>query len=215
MPYGEFLRSTPVWAIIVAHFCFNWGYYTLLAWLPSYFELSLGLDVANSSLLTLIPYIAMTAMTPFVGPVADRLVERGWPVTRVRKMCQGISFAGPALCMIGLAILTPASPAVASKTLIALLVALMSGAFALSAWARAGLYCNHQDLSPRYASALLGITNTAGAIPGVLGNVLVGRMLDQSGSWAWALFFPTAALQLFGLVFYSVFASSKRQERWG
>ncbi len=34
--------SAPVWAVIVAHFCFNWGYYTLLAWLPSYFEMALG-----------------------------------------------------------------------------------------------------------------------------------------------------------------------------
>lgn len=55
VPWGAFLRSSPVWAIIVAHFCFNWGYYTLLAWLPSYFELALGLNVQESSFLTLIP----------------------------------------------------------------------------------------------------------------------------------------------------------------
>jgi len=214
MPYGEFLRSLPVWAIIVAHFCYNWGYYTLLAWLPSYFELSLGLDVANSSLLTLIPYITMTLMTPIVGPVADKLVERGWSITRVRKLCQGISFLGPAICMLSLATLTPLSPGMASPLLIAVLVGLMSCAFALSAWARGGLYCNHQDLSPQYASALLGITNTAGAIPGVLGNVFVGTLLDKTNSWALALFLPCASFQLFGLIFYTLFASSKRQARW-
>ncbi len=76
VPWGEFLKAPAVWAVIVAHFCYNWGYYTLLAWLPSYFELALGLNVDQSSLLTLIPYIAMTAMTPFVGPVADGLVSR-------------------------------------------------------------------------------------------------------------------------------------------
>lgn len=88
VPWGVFLRSKPVWAIIVAHFCYNWGYYTLLAWLPSFFELSLGLNVESSSLLTLIPYLAMTAMTPFVGPVADGLVQKGWTVTNVRKLAQ-------------------------------------------------------------------------------------------------------------------------------
>ncbi len=88
MPWGVFLRSSPVWAIIVAHFCSNWGYYTLLAWLPSFFELSLGLNVESSSMLTLIPYLAMTAMTPFVGPVADGLVSKGWSVTKVRKLAQ-------------------------------------------------------------------------------------------------------------------------------
>ena len=63
-------------------------YYTLLAWLPSFFELALGLNVQSSSLLTLIPYIAMVLMTPFVGPVADGLVKRGWSLTNVRKLAQ-------------------------------------------------------------------------------------------------------------------------------
>lgn len=67
VPWGQFFRSPPVWAVTVAHFCFNWGYYTLLAWLPSYFELALGLNVQDSSFLTLIPYVAMIAMTPVVS----------------------------------------------------------------------------------------------------------------------------------------------------
>ena len=111
MPYGEFLRSPAVWAVITAHFCFNYGYYTLLAWLPSYFELALGVAVSKSSLLSLIPYLAMVAMTPLVGPLADGLIARGWSITRVRKLCQGVSFVGPAACMVGLAVCTPAAGA--------------------------------------------------------------------------------------------------------
>ena len=208
VPWGKFLKSPPVWAVIVAHFCYNWGYYTLLAWLPSYFEMALGLNVEKSSLLTLIPYIAMTLMTPFVGPVADGLAARGWSVTTVRKLSQGIAFAGPALCMFAMSILTPMTPG-AGNTI--LLVAIMSLAFALGAWARAGLYCNHQDLSPKYAAALLGLTNTAGALPGVLGVTAAGYLLDATGSWSYALFYPTILCQLFGLVIYSIFASSERQ----
>ena len=208
VPWGKFLRSPPVWAVIVAHFCYNWGYYTLLAWLPSYFEMALGLNVEKSSLLTLIPYIAMTLMTPFVGPVADGLAARGWSVTTVRKLSQGIAFAGPALCMFAMSVLTPMTPGTGNTTL---LVAIMSLAFALGAWARAGLYCNHQDLSPKYAAALLGLTNTAGALPGVLGVTAAGYLLDATGSWAYALFYPTILCQVFGLVVYSIFASSEKQ----
>ena len=158
VPYGEFFKSLPVWAVTVAHFSFNWGYYTLLAWLPSYFEMALGLAVDKSSFLTLIPYLAMTAMMPLVGPVADGMVDRGIPITTVRKLCQGIAFVGPALCMVGVGILTPAAAAVGSTATVAVsgatttaIVALLSLAFAFGAWSRAGLYCNHQDLSPRYA----------------------------------------------------------------
>ena len=80
-----------------------------------------------------------------VGPVADGLVAKGWQITHVRKLAQGISFAGPACCMLALAWLSPNQAAQSvSPVLISTLVGLMSGAFALSAWARAGLYCNHQ-----------------------------------------------------------------------
>jgi len=221
VPWGQFFRSLPVWAVTVAHFSFNWGYYTLLAWLPSYFELALGLNVEKSSFLTLIPYVAMTAMMPLVGPTADGMVERGVPLTWVRKICQNIAFIGPAMCMIACGLLTPqAAPAVggkaavaagASPTLTAVLVLLMSLAFAFGAWSRGGLYCNHQDLSPKYAGALLGITNTAGALPGVLGVTAAGYLLDTTNSWALALFYPTALCQVVGAIFYTLFASSERQ----
>lgn len=210
LPWGDFFRSLPVWAITVAHFCFNWGYYTLLAWLPSYFELALGLEVDKSSFLTLIPYLAMTAMMPLVGPMADGMVERGVKLTTVRKICQNIAFIGPAVCMIACALLTP-GPGSTGKAPTVLLVALLSMAFAFGAWSRGGLYCNHQDLSPKYAGALLGITNTAGALPGVLGVAAAGYLLDVTNSWALAVFYPTAICQLVGAVFYTMYASSERQ----
>eukprot|EP00798_Chlamydomonas_sp_ICE-L_P002986 gene2986-12994_t len=220
VPWAEFFKSVPVWAVTVAHFCFNWGYYVLLAWLPSYFELALGLNVQKSSFLTLIPYLAMTAMMPLVGPVADGLVEKGMPLTKVRKLAQGIAFIGPAMCMLACAFLTPAGQgpaggvadaAAAANAPVAAIVTLLSVSFALGAWSRAGLYCNHQDLSPKYAGALLGITNTAGALPGVLGVTAAGYLLDQTNSWALALFLPTAVCQIFGAIFYTIFASSERQ----
>lgn len=68
-----------------------------------------------------------------------------------------------------------------------------------------------QDLSPRYAGAMLGLSNTAGAIPGALGTTSVGFLLDTTNSWGWSLFYPSAALYLVGLVVYSTLASSERQ----
>ena len=105
----------------------------------------------------------MTAMMPLVGPVADGLVEKGMPLTKVRKLAQGIAFVGPAMCMIACGMLTPAglgpasgaaAAAAASAAPVGLLVGLLSVSFALGAWSRAGLYCNHQDLSPKYAGKL-------------------------------------------------------------
>ena len=39
-------------------------------------------------------------------------------------------------------------------------VVLLTIGLSLASFSYAGLYCNHQDMSPRYASILLGMTNT-------------------------------------------------------
>lgn len=61
---------------------------------------------------------------------------------------QGVSFLGPAACLAGCAWLTPTgvkhTAGVLSGGGTALIVALLSASFALSSWARGGLYCNHQ-----------------------------------------------------------------------
>ena len=181
---------------------------------------ALGMSLGASSTLSLLPYVAMVAMTPLVGPVADALVSRGMSVTRVRKLAQGLAFVGPALCMIALAALTPGPQlawlpfglgGAATAPSIPLVVAIMSLAFSLGAWSRAGLYCNHQDLSPKYASLLLGVSNTAGALPGVLGVWAAGVLLDATGSWAVALFLPTMACQLFGAAVFTLWGSGENQ----
>lgn len=35
------LLSPAVWAIIIAHFCNNWGFYTLLTCMPTFFKQAL------------------------------------------------------------------------------------------------------------------------------------------------------------------------------
>jgi hypothetical protein len=37
-PWSKFLTSPAVWAIIVAHFSENWGFYTLLTQLPIFMK---------------------------------------------------------------------------------------------------------------------------------------------------------------------------------
>ena len=207
IPYGEFLKSKAVWAVITAHFCHNWGYYTLLAWLPSYFESVLDLSLTGAATISLVPYLAMASMTPVVGMVADGLQERGYSTTNVRKIAQGLAFVGPAGCMVVCGLLSPV--AATHKTL---LVAVLSLAFALSTFSRGGLYCNHQDLSPKFAAALLGISNTAGALPGIIGVWLTGKLFDAtSGDWGASLFFPIVCAQILGLIVFTLYGSGEQE----
>ena len=208
IPYGEFVRSKEVWAVVTAHFCHNWGYYTLLAWLPSYFESVLKLNLTGAARVSLVPYLAMALMIPIVGQVADGLQEKGYTTTKVRKIAQGVAFLGPACCMVACSFLS--NVAISYQPL---LLTVLSVAFALSTFSRGGLYCNHQDLSPKFAAALLGISNTFGALPGIIGVWLTGKLFDiTQGDWGTSLFIPIAIAQVLGFVVFSIYGSG--EQKW-
>ena len=96
VPWREMLASTPLRALAFVHFCNNWGFYVLLAWLPSYFTQELGATLTNASLFTLLPPLANIAVASIVGPLADGLLARGVKVETVRKGAQAVALCGPA-----------------------------------------------------------------------------------------------------------------------
>jgi len=49
VPWLAIVRSPPVWAVTIAHFTNNWGYYTLLTCLPTYLKKILHFDIKSVS----------------------------------------------------------------------------------------------------------------------------------------------------------------------
>jgi len=45
VPWLSIVKSLPVWAVAIAHFTNNWGYYTLLTCLPMYLKYILHFDM--------------------------------------------------------------------------------------------------------------------------------------------------------------------------
>ncbi|KAJ9508864.1 hypothetical protein QJQ45_028183 [Haematococcus lacustris] len=197
IPYRAFLRSRPVQALGVTHFCHNFLHYTMLAWLPTYFTSTLAVDLAHAAQTALLPPLAGIIASATAGPLADWLISRGLPVPRVRKAIQGTSFLAP----LALLLLACTEHVVHDRTAS---VACITAALGLSSFSLAGLYCTPQDLSPKYASALLSMSNTAGALPGVIGVTLVGMLYDATQSWQVALFMPSAVFMVIGAYAYCV-----------
>lgn len=49
VPVCAMLKSLPLWAIIVAHFSYNWTFYTLLTLLPTYMKVILRFNAQQAS----------------------------------------------------------------------------------------------------------------------------------------------------------------------
>lgn len=90
VPWKQILSKRPVWALILSHFCHNWGTFILLTWMPTYYNQVLGLDLMKSGFYSVLPWITMAIAANVGGWVADAMVARGVTVTRVRKIMQSV-----------------------------------------------------------------------------------------------------------------------------
>ena len=176
----------------------------MLAWLPTYFTDTLSVNLTSAARISLLPPIAAIAVSSVAGTLADDMISKGINVAIVRKAAQCIAFLGPAFCLLGVEWLSDGAD---SEAVIAL-VALSLG---LSSFSLAGLYCNHADLSPKYAPILLGLTNTCGAVPGIIGVAVTGWLYDRTNSWNLSLFAPTIVLFLSGSAVFLAFGKAERQ----
>jgi len=199
-PIMTFLRNKAMWAIIVAHFCNNWTLYVILSWLPKYVNEGLGIAFAAIGMISMLPHVTSFLCLNIAGTIADRMIKSGMDTTRVRKLMQTIAFGGLATCLLLVAEVDSAWMAIGILCLGKVFSAACTGGFLV----------NHMDIGPRHAGTLMGITNTAATIPGIVGVYVSGLILELTGSWA-LVFQLTAGVTLFGMVFFLLFASGEKQ----
>ena len=201
VPWRRLLSERATWAIMIGHFCCTWGYFLLLAWLPTYFNQALGFDLHQSALLCVLPWLTMFLGANASGWIADAMLASGrFSTTVVRKIMQLIGFLGPAAFLA----------LVAGTQDARLAVVYMAAALGLASFSQSGIYSNHADIGPQYAGSLLALSNTVATIPGIAGVALTGWLLDVTAG-SWSVVFSTAIFfYLLGSVVYTAFGTGKR-----
>jgi len=199
IPWRLLLSKPAVWALIVNHFCSNWVLYILLAWLPSYFHDTQGVSVIGAGIYSAAPWLTMFVMVNVAGWCADRLRAGGVALTRVRKIMQSTGLLGSAA-----ALLVAQNAQSLPAAVLCMCAALGFLACTWSGWAP-----NHLDIAPRYADILIGISNTFGTLPGVVGVAVAGWLVDVTGGYA-AIFALVAVINLLGTAVWIAFASGER-----
>ncbi|KAK0582847.1 hypothetical protein LWI29_030283 [Acer saccharum] len=198
IPWKLILSKAPVWALIISHFCHNWGTFILLTWMPTYYNQVLKFNLTESGLLCVLPWLTMAVFANIGGWIADTLVSKGLSITTVRKIMQSIGFLGPAFFLTQLShVRTPA-----------MAVLCMACSQGSDAFSQSGLYSNHQDIGPRYSGVLLGLSNTAGVLAGVFGTAATGYIL-QKGSWD-DVFKVAVALYIIGTLVWNLFSTGEK-----
>ncbi|CAL8390908.1 unnamed protein product [Arctogadus glacialis] len=198
VPWGSILTCRPLWAIVVAHFSYNWTFYTLLTLLPTYMKNVLGFSIQQNGVLSALPYLGSGLLAVGGGQLADYLRDaRQYRTVVVRKAFSLVGMVGPAVFLVA-AGYTGCNPLLA--------VVFLTISSSLGGLSASGFNINHLDIAPSYAGILLGITNTFATIPGMVGPVVARALTKNNTMEEWQLvFYISAGINLLGAAFYTVF----------
>ncbi|XP_077351196.1 sialin isoform X2 [Festucalex cinctus] len=197
IPWRAIVTSCPLLAIVVAHFSYNWTFYTLLTLLPTYLNDILGFSIQQNGLLSAVPYLGCALLAVVSGQLADYLRETcRYPTVMVRKSFTLVGMIGPAVFLVA------AGYTGCNYTLALTFLTISSSLGGVSA---SGFNINHLDIAPSYAGILLGITNTFATIPGMVGPVIARSLTVNNTIEEWqTVFYIAAAINIFGATFYSI-----------
>ncbi|KAH9731914.1 Ascorbate transporter [Citrus sinensis] len=217
IPWKLILSKAPVWALIISHFCHNWGTFILLTWMPTYYNQVLKFNLTESGLFCVLPWLTMAVFANMGGWIADTLVSKGLSITAVRKASINTVADHAIHWVFGTSLLSHTAEPCQDSCNGSAMHGMQSDDHLYShnnygqgsdAFSQSGLYSNHQDIGPRYAGVLLGLSNTAGVLAGVFGTAATGYIL-QRGSWD-DVFKVAVVLYIIGTLVWNLFATGER-----
>ena len=192
-PLGYLLRQQKVWGLVLGFASYNYTFYLLLTWLPSYLSSTHHIDLLHSSLYTSVPWLFATFTDILMGGwLVDKLVQSGRDPSFVRK---AILIGGTTL---GLGML---GAAYAQSTLAALVwISLAIGGLSAASpvgWSIPSL------IAPRESVGTLGgILNFGNQLSAIAAPIVTGYFAQTTHSFFWA-FGVAAAFLVVGISGYA------------
>jgi len=188
VPWAKIFRSRAVWLLFVQYFCFGYGWYFYLTWLPTYVKEARGLELQKGALLSGIPLFFGGFACILSGWLVGWLSRRGFAVAHVRRGLAYVGYSGAAVMLL-------LSARIADPVWAMLAMGLASFSLDLTlpvCWSTA------MDVGGKYAGTVSGTMNMAGQIGGAVGPLVVGFILQyMNRNWT-LVFVISAAIYLLG-----------------
>jgi ACS family D-galactonate transporter-like MFS transporter len=176
-PLGYLLRQRKVCGLALGFASYNYTFYLLLTWLPSYLSTAHHVDLLHSVLYTSVPWLFATLTDLVVGGwLVDTLIQRGWNPVRVRQI---VLIGGTTL---GLGILGAAR----SQSPVAALFWISISIGGLSAASPVG-WSIPSLIAPRESVGTLGgIINFCNQLSAIAAPIVTGYVVQATHSFSWA-----------------------------
>src|SRR5439155_3970321 len=83
--FGTLLLNRNLLGVLLGFFCFDYYWYFLISWLPSYFVKVRHVTILEAGIRASLPFLVFGLCQPTGGWIADVLIRRGWDSARARK----------------------------------------------------------------------------------------------------------------------------------
>jgi ACS family hexuronate transporter-like MFS transporter len=167
------LPHRQTWAFAIGKFLTDPIWWLYLFWIPDFLNRNHGLDLKSMALPLVVIYLVADVGSIGGGWISSFLIQRGWSINTSRKTAMLLC----ALCVVPIMFAANASQLWVAVLLVSLAAAAHQG------WS-ANLFTLTSDLFPRRAvGSVVGIGGMAGAVGGMLIALVVGEILQSTGSY--------------------------------
>jgi MFS family permease len=199
----QILSKRPAWATSIGLFCFNYGYFFVMMWLPTYLVTQRHYSIREMAVFGSFPFVACALSSVTCGRISDWLIDRGYPAARVRK---GFAVSGLLLAALPLVGSALASNITSMVLLIVSFVGV--GFFTSNVWA----------ITQRLAGSAAvgkwtGLQNGIGNLGSLVAPIFTGWVVHRTGSFVGA-FLAASVLMLIASVMYSFAVGSIEPVAW-
>ena len=201
---GKLLHVKCAWGTFLGHFCGNYFFYFMLAWLPNYLVGEEKMSIGSMSRLTSAVFLLIATSTLLTGWISDRLILTGASPTRIRRAAV-VGGMGVSSSLLTLAVVhrnLPLSIAVIAVACVGY------GAFASNHWAITQTLAG-TAMAGRWSSLQNGVAN----LSGVVAPWVTGLIVQINGSSRWA-FVVTGGVALAGAFFWGLLVQRVEPVQW-
>jgi ACS family hexuronate transporter-like MFS transporter len=188
VPWASLLPHRQTWSFAVGKLLTDPVWWLYLYWVPDFLHRVHHIDLKGSALPIFVIYQIATIGSIAGGWLPARLLGRGWSTNAARKTALLV----PALCVLPIM----AAPQVSNMWAAVVLIGVAAGAH--QAWS-ANIYTFTSDMFPKSAVAsVTGIGGMAGAVGGMFIALIVGKVLQATGSYV-PIFIMAGSMYLIAL----------------
>ena len=193
-PLGHLLLQRKVIGLAIGFGSYNYVFYLLLTWLPSYLSFELHIDLLHSFLYSSVPWIFATFTDIVIGGwLVDLLVQRGFNSSLVRR----VILIGGTTFGLGILGAAHAHTPIRALTWISISIGGLAAASAVG-WSIPSLIARRNDVGK-----VGGIVNFSNQISGIAAPIITGYLVAAFHSYVW-VFGVAGAYLAIGITAYIV-----------